>query len=38
MSNNPEQRKANVRTALIVLSCALVFGLGFVAKVVLLGG
>jgi hypothetical protein len=38
MSKEPDQRKANVRTALIVLSCALVFGLGFVAKVALLGG
>jgi hypothetical protein len=34
----PEQRKANMRLALIVASCALVFGLGFVAKIILLGG
>jgi len=33
----PEQRKANVRLALILASVALVFGLGFVVKVVLYG-
>ncbi|MFG6446938.1 cytochrome oxidase small assembly protein [Roseateles sp. BYS180W] len=33
----PEQRKANIRLALILVSAALVFGLGFVAKIVLLG-
>jgi hypothetical protein len=38
MAQTPEQRKANVRTALIVLSCALVCGLGFVAKIAILGG
>lgn len=31
----PEQRKANVRLALILLSVALMFGLGFVAKFLL---
>ena len=32
-----EQRRANVRLALILASVALVFGLGFVAKQWLLG-
>ena len=32
----PEQRKANRRLALILVSIALVFGLGFVAKMVML--
>ncbi|MFO1326946.1 MAG: cytochrome oxidase small assembly protein [Rubrivivax sp.] len=32
-----EQRKANVRLALILLSVAVVFALGFVAKIWLLG-
>jgi hypothetical protein len=32
------KRKANVKLALILASCALVFALGFVAKVWLLGG
>ncbi|MDE1947328.1 MAG: cytochrome oxidase small assembly protein [Burkholderiales bacterium] len=34
---NEQQRKANLRLALILLSLALVFGLGFVAKVALFG-
>jgi hypothetical protein len=34
---DPRQRKANLRLALILLSVALVFALGFVAKVGLLG-
>lgn len=29
----PEQRKANLRLALILASMAVVFGLGFVAKI-----
>ncbi len=33
----PEQRKANLRLAFILLSLALVFGLGFFAKIWLLG-
>ena len=33
-----QQRKANLRLALILVSMALVFGLGFVAKVVVFGG
>ena len=32
-----QQRKANLRLALILASMALVFGLGFVAKVVVFG-
>lgn len=36
MAMTPEQRKANRRLALILLSIALVFGVGFVAKMVLL--
>ena len=32
-----EQRKSNVRLALILASVALVFALGFVAKIALLG-
>jgi hypothetical protein len=32
-----EQRKANLRLALILLTVVLVFGLGFVAKIVFLG-
>lgn len=33
----PEQRKNNRRLALILLSVALVFGVGFVSKIILLG-
>ncbi len=36
-AQSPEQRKANLRLALILLSLALVFGLGFFAKIWLLG-
>ncbi len=32
-----EQRKANVRLALIIASVALAFGLGFVAKIAFMG-
>ena len=36
--NTPEQqRKANLRLALILLSVALIFGLGFFAKAMLFG-
>lgn len=35
--DNAQQRKANVRLALILASVALVLGLGFVAKIVLFG-
>ena len=34
----PEQRKSNLRMALILASVAAVFFVGFVAKIVLLGG
>jgi hypothetical protein len=37
MATNPEQQKKNLRLALVLVSVALVFALGFVAKVVLLG-
>ncbi len=37
MTTSPQQRKANLRLALILASLALVFGLGFIAKVVLFG-
>ena len=36
MSDN--KRKANLRLALILVSCAVVFAAGFVAKVWMLGG
>jgi hypothetical protein len=34
---NPDQKKANIRTGLILASVAVVFLLGFIAKMVLLG-
>jgi hypothetical protein len=37
MATTPEQRKSNRRLGLTLLTIALVFGLGFVAKMVLLG-
>jgi hypothetical protein len=37
MASNPEQRKKNVRLALTLATIAVVFALGFVAKIVLLG-
>jgi len=37
MATTPEQHRKNVRTALILVSIAVVFALGFVAKVVLFG-
>jgi hypothetical protein len=37
MAPTPEQRRRNLRLALTLLGIALVFGLGFVAKAVLLG-
>jgi len=36
-SNTGQQRKANLRLALTLASVALIFGIGFVAKIVLLG-
>jgi hypothetical protein len=37
MASTPEQRKANVRLALILASMAAVFALGFVAKIIWMG-
>lgn len=37
MAGNDDRRKSNVRLALILASIALVFLLGFVGKMVLLG-
>ena len=34
---NAQQRKSNLRLALVLASVALVFGLGFVAKIIWLG-
>ena len=38
MALTAQQRKANRRLGLILATMALVFGLGFMAKVMLLGG
>lgn len=37
MAPNPQQRKANVRLGWILASVALVFGVGFVVKIIWLG-
>jgi hypothetical protein len=37
MALNPEQRRKNLRMAIALLSIALVFGLGFVAKALMFG-
>lgn len=37
MAPSPQQRKANARLAWILASVALVFGLGFVVKMIWLG-
>jgi len=37
MSLSPEQRRANLRLALILASVALVFGVGFFVKAVFFG-
>ena len=37
MAPTPEQRKNNLRLALILATVAAMFGLGFVLKIVLLG-
>ncbi len=37
MTRNEQQRKANLRLALILASVAAVFALGFVAKIAFLG-
>jgi hypothetical protein len=36
-STTPEQRKANLRLALVLASVALVFFVGFLAKLMLMG-
>jgi len=38
MDMDPQQRKSNIRLAWILASVAVVFALGFMAKVALLGG
>ncbi len=38
MALTEQQRKANVRLALILASVALIFAIGFVVKIVTLGG
>lgn len=38
MAKDDDRKKANLRLALILASIALVFFLGFIAKMVLLGG
>jgi len=37
MALNPDQRRKNLRMALALLSVALVFGLGFIAKALMFG-
>ena len=37
MAQSPRQRKANLRLALILASVALLFGAGFVAKMIFFG-
>jgi hypothetical protein len=37
MATSPEQRRKNLRLGVALLSVALVFGLGFVAKALLFG-
>ena len=37
MSKSDKQRKANLRLALILASAALLFGLGFAARIVFFG-
>jgi hypothetical protein len=37
MAQNPEQRRKNLRMGIALLSVALVFGLGFVAKALMFG-
>jgi hypothetical protein len=37
MAKTPAQEKSNRRLALILLSVAIVFGVGFVSKIILLG-
>lgn len=37
MNRSPEQQRKNLRLALVLATIALVFGIGFVAKVALFG-
>ena len=37
MALTPEQRKSNLRLALILVSVAVVFAIGFVVKITMLG-
>ena len=37
MTSTPEQRRKNLRLALVLLSVSLVFGLGFVPKALMFG-
>jgi hypothetical protein len=37
MAQSPEQKKSNVRTGLILASVALVFFVGFMTRMILLG-
>ena len=38
MALNEQQRKANFRLALILASVAVMFGVGFIVKIVFMGG
>jgi hypothetical protein len=38
MARSPEQRRRNVRMALVLVSIVAVFFVGFIAKMALLGG
>jgi F0F1-type ATP synthase membrane subunit c/vacuolar-type H+-ATPase subunit K len=38
MAQDPEQKKRNVRMALVLVSIVAVFFIGFIAKMALLGG
>jgi F0F1-type ATP synthase membrane subunit c/vacuolar-type H+-ATPase subunit K len=38
MAQNPEQKKRNVRMALVLVSIVAVLFIGFIAKMALLGG
>jgi hypothetical protein len=38
MAQSPEQKKGNVRMALVLVSIAAVFFIGIIAKMALLGG
>jgi hypothetical protein len=38
MAPTPEQRKANLRLAVILASAAVIFGIGFVVRIAFFGG